>query len=186
LDWGQDLPGLKRYLDERGWQGRGHPPVYLAYFGTGHPPHYRIDAIPLFRFHEFLPDRYPVPLTGGVYCISATVLQAVYLHAPGPWIRSHEQLYQLLSELMRMYEQDPAGRPALLERAASLLGQFGIGTWGDVFDLYEHVRLARLCAYLRQREPDDQVGYSILIYRLTDADVDKALHGPPPFSRGRR
>ena len=27
--------------------------------------------------------------------------------------------------------------------------------------------------------PDDQVGYSILVYRLTDADVALAIEGPP-------
>jgi hypothetical protein len=32
-------------------------------------------------------------------------------------------------------------------------------------------------AYLRQREPDDHVGHSILIYRLTDADLAQALEG---------
>ncbi len=29
------------------------------------------------------------------------------------------------------------------------------------------------------REPDDEVGYSILIYRLSDADVAAAIEGPP-------
>ena len=35
------------------------------------------------------------------------------------------------------------------------------------------------CAFLRQREPDDNVGYSILIYRLTAEDVQRAVFGPP-------
>jgi len=44
---------------------------------------------------------------------------------------------------------------------------------------FEHLRFARLCAFLRRREPDDNVGYSILIYRLSDQDVREALYGPP-------
>ncbi len=36
-----------------------------------------------------------------------------------------------------------------------------------------------MCAFLRQREPDDNVGYSILIYRLTAEDIQKALFGLP-------
>jgi hypothetical protein len=36
-------------------------------------------------------------------------------------------------------------------------------------------------AYLRRRQPDANAGYSILIYRLTQADLDAALHGPAPY-----
>jgi transcription initiation factor IIE alpha subunit len=46
------------------------------------------------------------------------------------------------------------------------------------FDRYARLRESRLFSYLREREPDDQVGYSILIYRLTDQEVQAALHGP--------
>jgi len=35
-----------------------------------------------------------------------------------------------------------------------------------------------LCVFLRQREPVDNVGHSILIYRLTSEDLQKALSGP--------
>src|SRR3954464_6023759 len=44
LDWGQDLPTLKRWLDANGLQGATHPPVYLSFFGTANPADYRIDA----------------------------------------------------------------------------------------------------------------------------------------------
>jgi tetratricopeptide (TPR) repeat protein len=44
-------------------------------------------------------------------------------------------------------------------------------------NLYLRLRFARLCAFLRQREPDDNIGYSILIYRLSDRDVQQALTG---------
>ncbi len=37
LDWGQDLPGLKRFLDENGYEG-----CYLSYFGNGDPERYGI------------------------------------------------------------------------------------------------------------------------------------------------
>lgn len=37
LDWGQDLPGLKKFLDDNGYPG-----VYLAYFGNGSPERYGI------------------------------------------------------------------------------------------------------------------------------------------------
>ena len=31
-----------------------------------------------------------------------------------------------------------------------------------------------------RREPDDRIGYTILAYRLTDAEVSAALTGPLP------
>jgi hypothetical protein len=40
------------------------------------------------------------------------------------------------------------------------------------------LRLARLYAWLRPRAPDYHVGYSILIYDLTDNDIHSALEGP--------
>ena len=40
---------------------------------------------------------------------------------------------------------------------------------------YENLRFARLCIYLRAREPDDFAGYSILIYRLSQEDLELAL-----------
>jgi hypothetical protein len=49
--------------------------------------------------------------------------------------------------------------------------------WNDVLRLYGSLRLARLCAFLRERKPDDNIGYSILIYRLTARDIHEALYG---------
>ena len=69
LDWGQDLPGLKRWLKgtRSGW-GQTRFLVYLAYFGTGQSPtYYHIHAADLWS-----PKPHPpVPLTEGVYCIRA-------------------------------------------------------------------------------------------------------------------
>lgn len=40
LDWGQDLPGVRRYLAER----QSRDPVYFSYFGTASPRYYGIEA----------------------------------------------------------------------------------------------------------------------------------------------
>ena len=34
-------------------------------------------------------------------------------------------------------------------------------------------------SFLRQREPDAEINYSILIYRLSTDDVSRAIDGPP-------
>ena len=46
------------------------------------------------------------------------------------------------------------------------------------FNRFQKLRFARLCSYLRRRDPDDHVGYSILIYRLNGNDLDAALNEP--------
>jgi hypothetical protein len=46
-------------------------------------------------------------------------------------------------------------------------------------ELFDKLRSKRLFAYLRHRKPDDEVGYSILIYRLSSQDIQAALFGPP-------
>ena len=40
---------------------------------------------------------------------------------------------------------------------------------------YDRLRFARLCLYLRARGPDANVGYSILVFRLTTAEVAGAI-----------
>ena len=44
---------------------------------------------------------------------------------------------------------------------------------------HEYVRFRRLAAFLRQREADDNVGYSILVYHVSADELSRALDGPP-------
>jgi hypothetical protein len=44
---------------------------------------------------------------------------------------------------------------------------------------FEEYRFARLTAFLRQREPDALIAGSVLVYQLTEADLGRALDGPP-------
>lgn len=217
LDWGQDLPGVKRYLAQ-------HPPAgpaYLSYFGTASPAYYGIPASPLYSYvdlgqsaplqlltvpadadipallrqhPEFDPDvvglaregatarvllikKAPaLRLTGGTYCISATMLQPVmnWRGAWGPWNARYEAAYQAVSKLVRpLLNDDPEVRRAALP-------QLQAARWLTALNDFDELRFMRLAAFLRQREPDDTVNYSILVYRLTDADLVRALHGPPP------
>jgi len=84
LDWGQDLKGLKRYMEAHGIER-----VWLSYFGTARPEYYGItyDYLPsyviwnpehvweeVFRFDTLPPLR-------GTVAISATNLQGVYFPA---------------------------------------------------------------------------------------------------------
>ena len=164
LDWGQDLPGLKRWLD-------AHAPrekIFLSYFGSGSPPYEGIRATRVadgffdLRARELLPE-----MTGGVYCVSATMFQQPYTLVRHGWSPTLEQRYV---ELTRWVGEWRAGRDKLPQDAAV----------GRMVDL-EQLRFGRLCAGLHDRAPAAEVGYSILIFRLTDAEVRSLLTGPPRF-----
>jgi hypothetical protein len=174
LDWGQDLRGLKSWLASSGLEQPGAPAVYLSYFGTASVRFYGIKATLLPGFYEQAESAVPPTLTEGVYCISATMLQGVYLdEAAGPmWTESNERRYRELGDQTRQLlaqgaDSVPAvasGRPTVDELARNAL-----------FRAFRHVQLAKLCASLRRREPDQQIGHSILVYRLTKAEIAAAL-----------
>ena len=180
LDWGQDLPGLKRWLDQQGLSGQTRTPVYISYFGAGNPGYYGINAIILPSFALRITHERD-PLTGGVYCISASMLQSLYLFARGTWSAYYEKPYREVLADIEQYNRTSSDSEARFR----LVREKGEGFWKKRFREYSQLRAARLMAYLRQREPDDQVGYSILIYRLSDQDIQHALDGPLVELSGR-
>ena len=178
LDWGQDLPGLKRWLDRhhtpeaRAGGDAAPPPVYLSYFGMGLPKHYgiRARALPSYGLWSTEP-LWTSRLTGGVYCISATTLQQVRLLPECRWTRPLEADYQGLGRMLVLAARRLRANPGM---AAASVGM----TEANV-RTFQMLQFGRLCAALRQRTPDDAVGHTILIYRLSDQDVRRALDGPP-------
>jgi hypothetical protein len=84
LDWGQDLKGLKRYMDEQGIDR-----IWLSYFGQASPDYHgiRYSYLPSYDIFDpknvdpnvFLMSQLP-PLPGTV-AISATLLQGAMLSA---------------------------------------------------------------------------------------------------------
>jgi hypothetical protein len=182
LDWGQELPNLRRWLDAN-IRALAHPPkVYISYFGTAQPSYYGVDGqwLPCFFPIEQLEQGRVVPteaaLEPGVYCISATQLQCVYnAQFPGPWRTDYEQNYQVLTRLMGVYlqnEKTPEVRDAELKK-------LGLPNWSSAFYLFEKIRFGRLCAYLRRRKPDDDVNHAILIFHLTKDELQQAVFNTP-------
>ncbi len=169
LDWGQDLPGLARWLERHNPPG-GH--AYLSYFGTGEPDFYGIRATRLPFINAFhRPPEWYEP-AGGIYCLGATMLQQAYSPVRGDWTLAREKEYQdlrRLAPLFQLYFTVPANRAELLKSTTAAQME---RAWTRL-DL---LRFARLCAYLRTREPDAMIGYSILIYRLTDEEVAAAVN----------
>jgi len=156
LDWGQDLPGLKRWLQHNA----ANQPVFLSYFGTSEPGYYEIKAtrLPCVTDFGFKPRWYD--LGPGIYCISATMLSHVYSPTRDEWSVELEKEYQSLRAVARQVASGtlPADSNALAQACTR----------------FNQLRFARLCHYLRVREADDRIGYSILIFRLSAAEIERA------------
>jgi Dolichyl-phosphate-mannose-protein mannosyltransferase len=175
LDWGQDLPGLKQWLARHGWDGSPERRVYLTYFGTADPAYYGINASPL-PVDKFPPTA--PPLRPGLYCVSATALQCVYAQAQGAWSDKYEASFQILKNHMQRARQIPLSQAEKEVGGAEKLRQLG---W-----TYYMLSVARLMAYLRQQEPLDSIGFSILLFQLSADDLNRALNEPLPDRDGAR
>jgi len=146
---------------------RLHPGFEVAADGNG----------PGGRIVMFLAQPGLLRLRGGTYIVSATMLQPVtYTPGDGPWGRWNARYEAWYRELGRraapILSDDENVRYDAL-RTGSL------DDWIKTVNDFDEYRFARLTAYLRRRIPDDQINYSILVYRLTDAEVRAALDGPP-------
>jgi hypothetical protein len=160
LDWGQDLPSVHRWLVE-------HPqtrPVYISYFGSGDLVYYKVDATRIgdVNFDVRL-RKAPHVLGGGLWIISVTQFQQDYTEARGPWDPPKEARYrQLLNQMV----EDAKEHRAMTEQE------------GNTF---EEFQFARLCHYLRGKQPIEELNYTFLIFQLTDDEVTQALYGPVSF-----
>lgn len=112
-------------------------------------------------------------LGAGLYLISATMLQGVYHgKAGGPWRPELEDYYQRFEQMLTPFLQDD--HAAILRVGPKV----SLDHWNVTFEDYYNLRLSRLTAYLRKREPIHIINHAILVYRLTEADIAQALRGP--------
>jgi hypothetical protein len=159
-DWGQDLPAVRRWIDARVARPGADRPVYFSYFGNGLIDHYGIRA---FLLPQDIERRALIPavLEPGTYIICATMLQGIGIGSVrGPWQRVFEESYQALGRELPSVQMDTT-------------------SGYQAFHLYELLRFARLCAYLRTREPDAWITPNVLVYELDQKSLAQALSGPP-------
>jgi len=107
-------------------------------------------------------------LTGGTYLFSATILQS-------QWNERTEEYYQNLRRAV-----EPVLNAEYESRRTALAG-FDLAKWQEGLVNYEQLRRARLAAYLLRYRPDAYIGFSILVYRLSDREVTEALEGSMPL-----
>jgi 4-amino-4-deoxy-L-arabinose transferase-like glycosyltransferase len=172
LDWGQDLPALESWLANKNSDRTPFQKTYLSYFGSASPAYYGISVTLLPCFYGRTVPHIPEPLEPGTYC-SATMLQNVLTTFRGEWNSDYETKYQRLASNVRLYvDSSPEGRNQLLAQTSA---EF----FKRMFELYEEARFARLTSFLRRREPDAEINYSILVYYLGESDLRLALEGSP-------
>lgn len=164
LDWGQNLPILKAWLQTHHQAGE---PLYLSYFGADDPFYRGIQAIELAPYFSFGRKRSLAPLHGGLYVIGASMLQDAASPYSGPWTVQQESRYRQLG--YQVLRSDESTRVPALIGAKS---QSELQRWS-----LERARFARLCLYLRVRRPEVVVGHVFFVYRLTEEEIRIATSG---------
>ncbi|MCK6446806.1 MAG: glycosyltransferase family 39 protein [Planctomycetes bacterium] len=174
LDWGQDLPAVKAWLDARPKQdSQPSERVYFAYFGSASPTRYGIDVIRLPGWTDLdVWDKrtYPTP-RAGTYLVSATLVQGICTAAPGPWQPQYEAAYRdarAKAERWLAAQSDPAARAACLREAPEQ-------AWMQAVVGHDNLRFARLMNHVRTLEPVANLNGSILVFELTDDELRRAL-----------
>lgn len=149
LDWGQDLLRLRERL-----AGESEAPVWLAQAGDPPLPS-GVEVRWLWGAGDHAPD--PAPIAGGLYVVSATELLGLYrpLARSASWRDS-----RLLQHFEHLYEQEQAANVARTARASVV----------PSLEL-EALRRLRLVARLAERLPDERIGTSLFLFRLSDAQV---------------
>jgi hypothetical protein len=158
LDWGQDVPALAAHFAALRARGDGEP-CYLAYFGSALPERHGVACARLPGFFDAPAEWRARDLGPGLYYLSATMLQGVYLEPElrGPWgAEQEERLAWLEALLASQRAADPYDREELL--------------W-----MRQRMRFAKLAAALRARPPDERVAWSILVYRVGAEELAAAL-----------
>lgn len=155
LDWGQDLIRLSAYLRDH-----KEEKVHFSYFGSVNPAKYGIRCEALPSNGPFDP---PSGLTPGLYVVSVTQLLGVY----DPGLRDDfwadpdkSSRYVWLCEVVRSLGR---GNPR----------QQDAGEWPRIKAAYETGRRKRLVNRLKQRPPDDRVGFTLFVYHLSAADIEE-------------
>ena len=91
LDWGQDLKGLKKFMDRNGIDR-----VWLSYFGTANPDYYGIDYNYLpGNLVDFNTDATRLSVPSRFLAISATNLQGVYKALNWGFLRDREPVAKI-------------------------------------------------------------------------------------------
>ncbi|MEA2012953.1 MAG: glycosyltransferase family 39 protein [Verrucomicrobiota bacterium] len=167
LDWGQDLKGFKLWFDNISLKKKSPKPnIYLSYFGSIPPDYYnykeKVNYLPSFFEKKHVKE---ISFQPGFYCISATMLQHVYYPEYSRW-------NQKLEKKLNRYQKSVDDLKYLCSEKSKIKekNKFKQMLNGQI-RLIQKLKFAKFCNYLRKRMPNDNIGYSILIYNITKNDI---------------
>jgi len=150
LDWDQDFLRIRDYE-------RAHPDERTVLLSLGDPP-----RPPGLRAEVFAPRRpgqsWPSP-TAGTYLISATWLVGTFQQYSRDEAWESPRLRSTYEALWRRWSGRPAPGPGDSDEAR------------NAYTLYDGLRRALLLQRLHQRAPDERIGTSTFVYRLSDAEI---------------
>lgn len=165
IDWGQDLKRLAAYT-------RAHPAerIKLAYFGSAKPDQY---GFPVEMLPSSISFARPAQLDPGTYVVSVTQSLGVYPSAAFArdsfWREQRNRdAYRRAADIVR--SPPPEGAAAAENRARAQR-------------LYEAARVGLLLHRLATRPPDDFVGRSLRVHRLSAADIEQLTRLDDPATR---
>ncbi|HKZ84281.1 MAG TPA: glycosyltransferase family 39 protein [Anaerolineae bacterium] len=133
LDWGQDMAGLKQYVEENGIDR-----IKLSYFGIAHPTAYGLKTEPLLPIRSAMHDQgawwlhtyYPHDPPPGVYAISVANLMG------GIWIDRETYTYfrdrkpdTTIGNSIYIFTISPRGEPVGLSLAGLQIDQIDPDTY---------------------------------------------------------
>ena len=173
LDWGQDLKGLKQWLERNSIP---EDKAYIAYFGTVNLQDYGMPYKKLLCcFEQNSADIFE--LKEGYYCISATMLQMVYYPELVDWNSETEKLLaEYRVSFRKLYSIIHSNKDFTITKESRILIR--------KFRVYEKLRFAKLAYFLRNKVPETTIGHSILIFYVTKDDLAK-LFGQELLSSDR-
>jgi hypothetical protein len=157
IDWGQDLKRLAKYA-------KSHPDedIKLAYFGIGNPTKYGFKCEQL-RGGAWIGT--PAKLTAGTYVISVMYLFGCYdvMTTDMVWgVPSNQRKYRADYQILTEPLPENASKAERLQRQKHIQHM-------------QQFKQARLINKLRRRCPDERIGYSLFVYRLTAEQVNELI-----------
>ncbi len=172
LDWGQDLNRYSRWLG-RVRSSEPEVPVYHILFTSAELSAYGIYNRVLFSFGgQNRPRDSDLPaLEPGYYAISATLLMGLYNHVTSPWTSAHTEALDSLREVMAIASE---GTDSLRKRLYRNLFAQSESDPNSVVERFTRLQFERLRLHLLNQDPVEFVGDSILVFRLTESDLEEA------------
>jgi len=171
LDWGQGVSALKTYIEEEAPAGRN---VYFSQFGSIPFRTIGLEAMDLPSYFP-QPKRMIFNFHGGLYCISATMYQLVYYPELAGWSWETDNHYKNISEKLHGF------LPLIdLQGLRKMLTDKKVSDAFNAYSLYKDLAFGKIILYLHEtkRRPDAMPGYSILVFDLSEDEVQKALSSP--------